>query len=96
MGGARRRTGFGIALKAEHDLRRSVPPRGNVLGHETGILIRVCGEAPCKTKIANFELAIRIDEQITRLQIPVEDVSGMYVFEATEDLIDEGLKVSIS
>ena len=69
-----RHTGFGIALKAEHDLRRSVPPCGNILGHETGVLIRICGEASCKTKITNLELAVRIDEKITRLQIPVENV----------------------
>lgn len=67
-------TCFGIALEAQHDLWRTVPSRGDVLGHITGILVRVDRETTGQTEVTNLELAVGIDQQITGLQITVENV----------------------
>jgi hypothetical protein len=58
-----------IIRKAEHDLRRAVPPRRDVLGHEALLLCLV--ESASEPKIANLELAVRIHEQVARLEIAV-------------------------
>ena len=49
-----------VVRKAEHDLRRAVPPRRDVLGHEA-LLLRLV-EPPREPKIANFELAVCVHE----------------------------------
>lgn len=60
-------TGFGIVLETEHDLRGTVPSRGDILRHVPGILVWVYREPTRKTKVANLELAVGVDEQVTGL-----------------------------
>lgn len=88
-------TRFCVALEAQHDLRGSVPPRGDVLGHVPRVLLRVHGEASGQTKVANLELAVGVDEEIARLQIAMEDIGGVDVLETAQDLVDEGLEVGV-
>jgi hypothetical protein len=89
------RTGFGVALKAQHDLWGSVPSRSDVLGHVPCVLLWVHGETSGQSEVANFELAIGIHKQVARFQVAMEDVCGMDVLQATQDLVDERLEVCI-
>jgi hypothetical protein len=43
----------------------------------------------------HLELTIRIDQQISRLQVTVENVGGVNVLETTQNLVEKVLKVSI-
>ena len=88
-------TGFGVALKAQHDLRRSVPPGSHILGHVPRILLRVHGEAASQSEIADLELAVGVDEQVAGLQVTMQHVRRVDVLEAAQDLVDEGLEVGV-
>ena len=55
------RTCFGIALEAQHDLRRTVPSGCDVLGHVACILLRVNRETTSQAEVTNLELAVGID-----------------------------------
>lgn len=89
------RTSFGVALEAQHNLGRAVPSSGDVFRHVSGILLWVDREAARETKVANLELAVGIDEQVAGLQVTMQHIGRVNVLEATEDLVDEGLKVRI-
>lgn len=67
----RQLTGFRVTLEAQHDLRCTVPSGSHVLGHITSILVGIDRETSRKTEIADLELAVGIDQQITGLQISV-------------------------
>jgi hypothetical protein len=82
-----------IIRKAKHDLRRAVPPRRDVLGHEALLLSLV--EPAREPEIANLELAIRVHEQVTRLEIAMQHVGRVNVFQTAECLIDEGLEMCV-
>ena len=92
-----------VVSKAQHDLRSSVPSGGDILRHESLVgssrlaLLWICARLipASKTKVAYLQLAIGIDEQISRFQVPVQDVCAVDIFEATEGLIDERLEVGI-
>lgn len=88
-------TGLGVALEAEHDFRGAVPSRGYIFCHVASILFGVDGEAASKTKIANLELTVGIHKEVTGLEISVEDIGGVDVLEAAEDLVNEGLEVGV-
>ena len=60
-------TGFRVALEAKHNLGRTVPSGGHVFRHVSCILLRVDGEATSKTKVANLEFAVGIDQQVSGL-----------------------------
>lgn len=60
------------------------------------IFVGDCIIAPTKPKIANFELTICVDKQISWLQIAVDNTSRVYVFHASKDLIGEILDVLVS
>ncbi len=82
-----------VVCKAEHNLRCAIPPRRDIFGHEPLLLglIKPAG----KSKIANFELAIRVDEQVARLEIAVQHVGRVDVFQTAERLVDERLEVRV-
>ena len=90
-----RRTSFGVALEAEHDLGRTVPPCSDILGHVTGVLVGVNRKATGEAKVGNLELAVCVDEQVARFEVTVENVGRVDVLETTEDLVDERLEVSV-
>jgi len=46
-------------------------------------------------EVANFEITIRVNEEISRLEVSVIDASGMDVLQATEDLVEEELHVIV-
>lgn len=88
-------TGFRVALEAQHDFRRTVPSCGDIFRHVSCILLRVDGETTGQTEIANLQLAIRVDEKVSGLQITVQNVGRMDVFETAEDLVNEGLEMGV-
>lgn len=88
-------TGFCVALEAQHDFRGSVPSGGDILGHVPRIFLRVHGKAPGQPKVADLEFAVGVDEQVAGLEITVQDVCRVDVLEAAQDLVDEGLEVSV-
>ena len=53
------------------------------------------GEAPGKSKIAEFKSAVRIDEDVAGFKIPVDDLGGVKVFHALENLIHDVAVVQI-
>lgn len=89
------RTSFSIALKTQHNFRRPIPPRRNILGHVSRILLRIHTEASRETKVADLELAVGVDEQVAGLQVTMQHVGAVDVFQAAENLVDEGLEVGV-
>jgi hypothetical protein len=89
------RTGFCVALEAQHDLGCSVPPRSDVLGHVSGILLRVHGKTSSQSKIADLKFAVGVYEQIAGLQVTMEDVRGVDVLQTTQDLVYKRLEVGV-
>jgi hypothetical protein len=65
-----------ILLPREHNLRRAVVSCGDIASH-LGIL------NTGKTKIANFEIAVLIDKDITRFKIAMDDASGVDVLQSS-------------
>ena len=82
-------------MKAQHDLGCAIPSGGNIFRHVACVLFWVHREASCQTKITNFQLTVRVDQEIARLQVSMEDIGRVDVFETTQDLINEGLEVSV-
>lgn len=70
-----RRTGDIVLLPREHDLRCAVVPRRDVTRH-----LRVC--EPGQAKVADLEVAVLVDEDVGRFQIPVDDARRVNVFQA--------------
>jgi hypothetical protein len=48
-----------------------------------------------ESEIADLELAVRVDEEVTGFEVPVEDGGGVDVFETAEGLVEEGLEVGV-
>lgn len=49
-----------------------------------------------EAKIADFEVARRVQQQVRRLEVPVEHIGWMNVLEASEDLVEEVANVIIA
>mmetsp|Transcript_6182 Transcript_6182/g.19829 ORF Transcript_6182/g.19829 Transcript_6182/m.19829 type:complete len:367 (+) Transcript_6182:79-1179(+) len=71
-----------VLLACEHDLRRAVPPRHDVLRQlprraearrEVGL------DASSEAQVADLEIAIRVDEEVRRLQVAVQHVGRVHV-----------------
>ena len=88
-------TSFSIALETKHDFRSPVPSRGNIFRHVTSILLGVNRKAPRETEVADLKFAVGINEQVTGLQVSVEDVCGVDIFQSTQNLVDKRLEVGI-
>ena len=88
-------TYLGVHLERQHDLGRAVPPRRDVLGHEARLLaIGVRGaRAAREPGVCNLEVAVRVQEQVRRLQIAVDDVRAVHRLERAQRLINEVLHV---
>jgi hypothetical protein len=48
-----------------------------------------------KSKVANFELAVCVDEKIAGLEIAVEHIGAVNIFKSAEGLVKEGLEVCV-
>lgn len=90
-----RLTSFGVALEAQHDLWGSVPSRGYIFSHVASILLGVDGEATSQAEIADLELAVCVDQQVSWLKVTMQHVRRVDIFQAAKNLVDEGLEVSV-
>lgn len=88
-------TSFRVTLETQHDLGCTIPSGCNILGHVPRIFLRVHRETSGQSKIANLQLTIGIDQQVTRFQIAMENVGRVNIFQTAEDLVDEGLEMCI-
>jgi hypothetical protein len=88
-------TSFGVALKAEHNFGSTIPSSGDIFRHVPGVLFWIHRKASRQAEIANFKLAVGIDQQISRFEVAVQDISGVNVLQAAKDLVDEGLEMRI-
>jgi len=88
-------TSFCVALEAQHDLGSSVPTGCHVFGHESNVGLCIVAESARQTKVADFEFTVRVNEQVARLKIAMEDIGGMDIFESTADLVNEVLEVGV-
>lgn len=91
-----------IIREAQHDLWSPVPPSRDIFGHESLVRSRphlVASAArlvtSCQAEIANLQLAVSVDEEVSGFEIAMKDIRGMYVLQAAECLIDEGLEVRV-
>lgn len=82
-----------VHLKRKHDFWRPVPPGGDILRHQPELLpLRIRGlDASGQAKVAHFEVTVRVEQKIGRLQIPMDDVRAVNRLERPEDLIYEVL-----
>jgi len=83
-----------IVCLAEHDLGRTIPPIHDVIGHEPRRQPRVV-EPACQSEIANLKLAVRVHEQVARLEVAMHHIGRVDVFQTTENLVDERLEVRV-
>jgi hypothetical protein len=88
-------TSFCVALEAQHNLWSTVPSRSHVFSHVSSIFLGINRETSSKSKVANLQLAISVDQQIARLQITMKDISRVDVFQSAENLVDERLEVGV-
>ena len=65
-----------VLLPCEHDLGGSVVSSGNIACH-LGILYT------SETEIADLEITVLVYEDIARLQVTVDNTSGVHIFQAT-------------
>lgn len=81
-----------VVGKTEHDFGCPVPPGRHVFGHEALVSGSLGGSASRSVasrepEVADFEFAVGIHEEISRLEIPMKHVGGMDVFQAAESLV---------
>ena len=69
-----------VFLPGEHDLWSSVVSSRDVSSH-----LRVLNSG--QTEIANLQITVLVDENITGLQISVDNTGGMYVFQTTLSMV---------
>lgn len=65
-----------VLLPREHNLRRTIVPRGNISRH-----LRILNSS--EPKIANLQIAILVDQNVAWLQVPMDHSSGVNIFEPT-------------
>lgn len=46
-----------------------------------------------KNKVTHLQYAVAVDEQVARLDVPVEDARRVQILEAAQDLVQEHLDV---
>lgn len=73
-----------VFLPGEHNLRCTVVSSRDITGH-LGVL------NACQTEVADFEIAILINQNVARLQVAVYHAGGVNVFQTTHDLVEEVL-----
>ena len=86
-----RRTHLRVLLKRQHDLRRAVPPRRDVLGHEARLCPGRLGGADGagEAKVADLEVAVGVEEQVRRLEVAVDDLVRVHVLACADELHHE-------
>jgi len=74
-----------VVGETQHNFWRSIPSSGNIFSHEAlvgtslGVGTSPGGVASGETEVADFELAVGINQEVTRLEITMDDVRRMNV-----------------
>ena len=78
---------YGCKDVREHDLRRAIPPRGYVFGHEAGLRAG-CGfrggDAASEPKVADLQVAVGVEQEVRRLEVAVDDVDRVQRFQSAK------------
>ena len=90
-----------VVGETQHDLWRSIPPGSDVFSHEA--LVRTSlrtgtsprGVSPRETEVADLELTVGVNQEVTRLEITVNNISGVDVLETAKGLINKRLEMSV-
>ena len=75
-------------LCIEHDLRCPVPARGHVLCQDPGVIMRRVTDT-WQTKVTNFQVTVGIEENVRRLEVPMENIGGVDILQASQYLIEK-------
>ena len=78
-----------VLLPREHDLRCSVVSRRDIASH-----LRIL--YACQAEVADFEVAVLVNEDVGGLEIAVDDAGGVDVFEAALALSEGALSFRAS
>ncbi|RUS75410.1 hypothetical protein EGW08_016821, partial [Elysia chlorotica] len=78
----------------EHDLWSAVPTRGHILCEETSVVVvRVCHTGQTKItdlgRLGKKNITCCVEEKVAGLQVSVQYVGRVDVFETTQDLVQE-------
>ena len=71
---------LGVVVRAEQNLRRSVPPRCDVVSQER-LLVRPSVKRASQAEIGHLDMALGVEEQVTRLEIPVQQIRRVHILE---------------
>ena len=84
-------TDFGVHLEGQHNFRGAVPACRHILGHQPDLLPRRHARlhTPGQTEVTNFEIAVGIQEKVSRFKVTVNNISAVDRFEGTECLVYE-------
>ena len=80
---------LGVLRGTQQDLRGSVPPRRHVLRQHLVRNLLGAVDRPGQPKIRNLRVALRVQQQVARLEIPVNELPRVHVLERLEELIDD-------
>lgn len=75
-----------VTLRSEKHLRRPVPPGRHPLRQNRAQLLGI--QRSHETKIAQLDSAIRVDQYVGRLEVPVYQFGGMQVLERFGELVE--------
>ena len=78
-----------VSAEREHELGRSIPARCDVLRHKVGVFVGGCRDTARHAEIANFQIAIGVNEQIRRFQIAMQNAGRVNVLDAAQYLIEK-------
>lgn len=65
--------GLRVSFAIQHDFRRSVPASGDILGQEAGVVMVWIRDSR-QTEITDLQITRRVQQQVTRLQVTMQDV----------------------
>mmetsp|Transcript_6396 Transcript_6396/g.22521 ORF Transcript_6396/g.22521 Transcript_6396/m.22521 type:complete len:236 (+) Transcript_6396:912-1619(+) len=82
-----------VGEEAPTQLRRAVPPRGNIVRPEYVGRARVCERRPGQPEVAELELAVRVGQDVLRLQVAVIHRRPVHVLQPPQHLVQEELVV---
>ena len=83
--------GVRVVRRVEDDFGRSVPSGDDVLGQRgRGLLV-----AASQTEVADFEVAVLVEQEVAGLEVAVDDVGGVDVEAAAEELVHKVLAVIV-
>jgi len=85
---------LGVLVGSEQDLGRSVPPSSHVIS-EQGLLVDFLIQGTGETEICDLDVALRVEKQVGRFQISVEEVGGVHELETFQHLVDDVLFVDV-